>query len=217
MIDRNTPSDPRLRERRGDLVGWCAVGFAGLVLVVLAGVAFVLLGGFPGGGGAQASASARPSSVAGRSPSTSAPPSVAPSASAIASSPPVVAATIGTPAQLVFGGQPVGNVTVGPPDYKRRLNGARAPAGQRWAIVPVTYTAFAPFDFRAADWQVVDAAGARHGWALTDPQPPLGAGTLERGASITGNVTFQVPAGVNVAAIVLRTEAGADLIVFRAP
>lgn len=219
MIDRNTPSDPRLRERRGDLLGRNALLFATMLLVVLAVTAFMLLGGLPRGGpGATATVrpSARPSPTLAPASSSARPSVTAPPSPAPTKVPPTTSA-IGTPAQLVIGGQAMGTVVAGTPDYRRKVNGARAPQGRRWVVVPVTYTAAVGFEFRAADWVAVDTAGARHGWALKDPEPALGAGSVDAGATVTGNVAFQVPEGADVAAVVLRSEAGADLMVFRVP
>ncbi len=218
VIDRNTPSDPRLQERRGDLLGRNALLFATALLLILAVGAFVLLGGMPGGE-ARATPTVR---VSPRSTATavSASPSARPSATAARSAAPTVAPSIttsavGTPAQLVIGGQPMGTVVAGTPDYRRKLNGTRAPEGQRWVVVPVTYTAKVGFEYRAADWLVVDSAGTRHGWALVDADPALGAGSVDAGAIVTGNVTFRVPVDADVAAVVLRSATGADLMVFR--
>lgn len=111
----------------------------------------------------------------------------------------------------------MGTVVAGTPDYRRKLNGTRAPDGQRWVVVPVTYTATVGFEYRAADWLVVDSAGTRHGWALVDADPALGAGSVDAGATATGNVTFRIPVDADVAAVVLRSETGADLMVFRVP
>lgn len=223
MIDRNTPSDPRLQERRGDLLGRNALLFATVLLVVLAVTAFVLLGGFPRGGpGATATVrpSPRPSATLAAT-SPSAPPSAtAPASAAPTNMPtnvPPTTSAIGTPAPLVIGGRTMGAVVAGTPDYRRRVNGTRAPQGQRWVVVPVTYTASVGFEYRAADWLVVDTAGGRHGWAQVDPDPAVGAGSVDAGATVTGNVTFQVPDGVDVAAVVLRSETGTDLMIFRVP
>ncbi len=64
MIDRNTPSDPRLQERRGDLMGRNALFFAIALLTALALVAGVLI------------ALAPPSSGPGSSPSPLSSPSI---------------------------------------------------------------------------------------------------------------------------------------------
>lgn len=52
MIERNTPSDPRLRERRGDLTGRGALLFTLLLLAAFGAVAYLLLVVLEGGAAA---------------------------------------------------------------------------------------------------------------------------------------------------------------------
>lgn len=218
MIDRNTPSDPRYRERRGDLVGRSALLFAIVLVLVMGTAVFVLLGGMSMIGGLAGSASPSRSPTPSLSPTPHRTPTPAPTGSPTpAPSPTAQTSTIGTPATLAVDGQPVATVLVRAPGYPRRVNGDRAPAGQRWAVVPITLTAAVPLEYRAADWQALDASGAGYAWTLNDPPPALGSGTATAGVAVTGHVTFLLPAGSTVAAMVLRDEAGTPLMTLRAP
>ncbi len=124
----------------------------------------------------------------------------------------------GTPADILMEGEVVGTVTATAPRYRPRLAGEQAPEGSRFAVVQIAYEATAPLTYRPADWLVVDVDGGRHPVAAVQPKQPLGEGSLEAGAAASGPVAFEVPANVNVRAIVLRPQdAGRDLLAFRVP
>jgi len=223
LIDRNTPSDPRLRERRGDLVGRSALLFALVVLLAVGTAGWYILDSRPSPGSAAASASPAGSSSASPSSSASVTPTPtprrSPSPSPSPSAPPAVPiSAAGTPADLLVDGQPAGTVTASVPKYRPRLAGQGAPEGRRFAVVQIAYAATAPLTYRPADWLVVDADGGRHPVAAVQPKQPLGEGSLEAGAAASGPVAFAVPANVDVRAIVLRPQdAGRDLLAFRVP
>jgi hypothetical protein len=207
LIDRNTPSDPRLRERRGDLVGRSALFFIVLVVAAFAVLTWVLLGFLPAGdataspsttprwtasaGGSPSGASAMPSATIGLSPTPA------------ASSDPA-GATVGEPFDIVVDGVTVGTVTVTAPDFRRRVRGEEPTDNRRWAVVEVTYRASAELQYDAADWSVEDEDGGSHEWAGTDPDPPLRSGRLAPGEEITGFVSFQTPARKDILSVVLN-------------
>lgn len=217
MISRNTPSDPRLQDRRGDLVGRNALLFALVVLAAVAAAGWYVLSSRPSTDTAGASAS--PGGSASASASAPATPSPRPSPSPSASPQPTVTmSAVDTPADVVLDGQVMGNVTASAPRYRPRLSGQRAPEGTRFAVVQIRYMATAPLSYRAADWLVVDVGGGRHPVAAVQASEALAAGDLEAGATAEGPIAFQVPADTNVAAIVFRPEAaGRDLLAFRVP
>ena len=109
-------------------------------------------------------------------------------------------------------------MTAAAPTYRPRLAGEAAPAGSRFAVVEIRYDATAPLSYRSADWLVVDVNGGRHEPAAVQPGNALTQGDLAAGADVSGPVAFQVPAGADVRAIVLRPAAGGrDLHAFRVP
>jgi hypothetical protein len=224
VIDRNTPSDPRLQERRGDLVGRSALLFAFVVLIAVGAAGAYILSSRPPAESAGVSASphgsASPSPVAS-SPVASSTPTRRPSASPRPSpSEPPAAPTlaVGTPAELLVEGDVVGTVTASAPRYRGRLAGQRAPEGSRFAIVQIDYEATAALSFRTADWLLVDTDGVRHSPAEVQAAGPLGEGDLEAGATASGSIAFQVRSDSDVAAIVLRPEgAASDALAFQVP
>lgn len=112
----------------------------------------------------------------------------------------------------------MGTVTAAAPIYRPRLSGEAAPAGSRFAVVEIRYEATAPLSYSATEWLVVDVNGGRHEPAAVQPSSALTEGDLAAGASVSGPVAFQVPAGADVRAIVLRPAAGGrDLHAFRVP
>jgi hypothetical protein len=118
------------------------------------------------------------------------------------------------PASLIQDGSRVGTVALGSAEFVRAINGKRPPAGRRWLVASVTYHATASLAFDAADWLAVGKDGTRYGWLGTgDPAPALAQGTLDTGAEVTGNVTFEVPTGRTIAELVLTDGAGQDLVV----
>ena len=207
MIDRNTPSDPRLRERRGDLVGRSALVFIVIVVTAFAVLTWVLLGFLPAGdataspsvtptgstaspGGSPNGASATPSAPAGLSPTPGGPSEPA-------------GAVVGEPFDVVVDGETVGTVTVSAPDFRRQVRGEEPRGKRRWAVVEVTYRASAELEYDAADWSVEDEDGASHEWAGTDPDPPLRSGRLAPGEGITGFVSFQTPSRKDIVSVML--------------
>lgn len=117
----------------------------------------------------------------------------------------------------MLAGEEAGTVVAGAPNYRRRLNNEAAPAGQRWAVVSVTFSATAPFAYQAADWEAQDAARTLFIPAANDVAPALGSGSLTAGGSVTGNVTFLVPIDTEIAALIFTSEAGGDPVTFRVP
>jgi hypothetical protein len=215
LIDRNTPSDPRLRERRGDLVGRSALFFIVLVVAAFAVLTWVLLGFLPAGD-ATASPSTTPRSTASPS-GASAMPSATVGLSPTPGAPSEPAgATVGEPFDIVVDGVTVGTVTVTAPDFRRQVRGEEPPGNRRWAVVEVTYRASAELQYDAAEWSVEDEDGASHEWAGSDPDPPLGSGRLAPGEEITGFVSFQTPARKGILSVVLSLGEGGP-IGFRVP
>jgi hypothetical protein len=218
VIQRNTPSDPRLRERRGDLTGRSALIFAVAVLAVFGAVVLLLPAILPprsAGPGASASASPTGATAASASPSAPAPPS----GSAAPSRPPAPSAAVavaGQPAQLVLEARPAGTVTVSVPRDRRRVQRQQPPDGRRWVTIEVRYQATAAVPFSPAHWSLVDAGGGRHVPADVAPRPPLGDGQLEAGGSAAGSVAFAVPEGAQLRAVVLSI-ADRDVLSFRIP
>lgn len=125
---------------------------------------------------------------------------------------------VGQPAGILVDGEVAGTVTVSAPRYRPRTGGERAPAGSRFALVEIRYAATAPLSYSASRWLVVDAAGGRHPAGAVQPNDGLGEGDLAAGAAADGRVAFQLPADVDIRAIVLRPEGGGrDLLAFRVP
>lgn len=222
MIDRNTPSDPRLRERRGDLVGRTALLFGVLVIAAFGAVAYLLLEVLPGAADPSPSGTlpATPTQASGRpsaSPSAVATPSLSATATAtVQGSPSAAPGTVGSALELLVDGEPVGTVTVEAPDFPGQVGGV-APAGnRRWAVLRVTYQATTELAYDAADWMLEDEAGRTYGRAGTDAEPALGSGSLEAGDEVSGFVTFQVPTRRDVVGIMLVRE-GSDPLVFLVP
>lgn len=216
MNDPNTPSDPRLQERRGDLVGRNALLFALVVLVAVGAAGAYVLSNRPSPDAAGASASPDGSA----SPSSPGSPSPRPSPSASVTAPPppgVRTVAAGTQTDLMLGGEVVGTVSASAPSYRARVRRQRASDGDRFAVVEIRYSATAALSYRAADWLVVDVEGGRHPAASVQPNEALGEGDLEAGGAANGPVAFEVPADANVRAIVLRPEGGRDLLAFRVP
>jgi hypothetical protein len=213
-------SDPALVERRGDLSGFSALAFLIILLAGVGVVAFVLLSLLRPAGMAAVSPSASPRPTASQSaaPSASpgprstftAPPSVRPSAVAIGP----IDVSLDEPASLILDGSRVGTVTLSSAEFVRAINGQRPPPGKRWLVASVTYHATSSLDFAAADWFAVGKDGTRFAWrGAGDPAPVLATGTLDSGAEITGNVTFEVPTGRAIPKLVLTDGAGHDLVV----
>ncbi len=122
------------------------------------------------------------------------------------------------PADVLVDGEVAGTVTASAPRYRPRTGGEGAPEGSRFALVKIRYDATTPLSYRAADWLVVDADGGRHPAAAAQPNEALGEGDLEAGAAAEASLAFEVPADVNVSAIVLRAPGGGrDLLAFRVP
>lgn len=230
MIDRNTPSDPRLRERRGDLVGINALVFAVALIIALSIAAFLVLNFVPdsvaglptntprptpGVATPSASTSARPSPTGSGRPAPTPTPirTPDPSPSAVVA----VSTTVGTETPLLIGGDAVGTVTAVTPELRRRIDGTKPPAGQRWAAVEIRLTASQGFDYSADDWLIEDSNGDRHAWAHVDPPPPLGEGRMTIDESVTGWVSFAIPLDVAIASVVLQTPDGQDLVIFNLP
>ena len=221
VVDRNTPSDPRLRERRGDLVGLNALLFAVAVVAAFGLVAWILLGFLPGSSGGPTgspSAAASPSATASRTPSPS--PGGSPTPSAAPSSPATpspATGTVGTPADLVVDDETVGTVTVDGIGFQRRVGSDRAPNGMRFAVVAVTYTASASLEVDPAAWQVETGGGERVDSSDAQPTGALEAGTLDADEEASGGIAFLVPQQGQLQAVVLRSEDGSDAIVFEVP
>ena len=216
MAKRSAPSglsnDPALVERRGDLSGFSALAFLIILLAGAGAMAFLLLAPLKPAGVATASASptARPTPPPSASPGPGLSPSVAPSQLVIE---PVEVAQ-DEAASLIQDGSRVGTVTVTSAQFVRGVIGQRPPSGKRWLVASVTYHATASLDYAAADWFAVDKDGARFGWLGSgDPPPALASGTLDSGAEVTGNVTFEVPSGRAIPQLVLTDGAGNDLVV----
>jgi hypothetical protein len=215
--------DPRLVDRRGDLSGFSALLFLGLVLVGFALVALVLyLVTTPTAG-----PTASPTPTAAATPGLTAPPSLTPTAppspptptSLPAGSPgpgaslPVVVVATGKPAALVVDGAEVGSVTVLRSGFTRDIAGDQAPQGQRYLVASIRYRAAAPMIYDAARWRAVDRDGTSYEWRGSgDPRPALRTGTLAAGENVTGNVTFVVPRGVPIRSLVLTGDDGRDLV-----
>ncbi len=230
MIDRNTPSDPRLRERRGDLVGLNAVLFAIVLFAAVGAVGWFVIKSVPAGTAPSPSPTAvaqRPTPSASPTPSPSpsttpveptSSPSSSPSPSPTGSNPPTITAALGTTEPYMVGGQQVGTVTALSISYTDTVAKHPAPNGQRWAVVKVQYSATAELKYDAFDWEVRDRSGQRHDWAGYDPTPALGSAmTLKAGHQVTGYVSFKVPATTPVRSIILRSSDLKDLIVFQVP
>ena len=216
MAKRSAPgglsNDPALVERRGDLSGLSALAFLIILLAGVGAMAFLLLAPLKPSGVATASASptARPTAPPSVTPDPSLLPSEAPSPVVIEP----VEVSQDEAASLIQDGSRVGTVTLTSAQFVRGINGQRPPAGKRWLVASVTYHATSSLDYAAANWFAVDKDGATFGWLGSgDQTPALASGTLDSGAQVTGNVTFEVPAGRAIPQVVLTDGAGNDLVV----
>lgn len=222
---RKTPDDP-LHERRGDLIGRNAILFAVTLLAAIAVVALVLIAYRPSDLTARLSPSAsasasvrisvRPSSAPSGSP-TARPSTPLPSSSiAPTTSPSPAQPSVGVRYALAGPAGPIGTVEVSAPISRQRVNGRAAPEGTGWIVIRVRYEATEPISYRASDWQLEDDGGSRNTRHDIDSTPPLGAGQLGAGEVATGTVTFAVPEGRDITAVVL-TDGAQDVVIFRVP
>jgi hypothetical protein len=204
--------DPRLVDRQGDLSGFSALVFAGLVLLAFALMAMVLFLVMPAGG--------LPTPSPTPTPTPTPRPTASTAATAVASARPGPLASAGlmrvapgSPAPIVSEGRQLGTVTTNEVRYTRRLGADEAPNASRFLVALVKYEASAPLHYDAASWVAIDVDGAEHPWRGSgDPAPALGSGTLNAGETRTGTVSFEVPRRRPVRALVLRDDTDADLV-----
>jgi hypothetical protein len=209
-------NDPRLVDRRGDLSGLNALMFLLVVLALFLAVGFGLYVFLRGSSNGSPSASPSPSALA-RSPSPSPVGSLSVSPSLGISPSGAASVGLGSPAPLANAGTPAGTVTVVSTRNPLIVKAKKAPTATRWLVATVEYQATAPLTYDANLWVAVDTTGARHPWAGKDPSPALGTGSLTAGQSVTGTVTFEVPADQAITALVLRDAAGNDIVTVTLP
>lgn len=99
---------------------------------------------------------------------------------------------------------------------RQRVNGRPAPAGTGWIVIRVRYEATESVGYRAADRQLEDDGGTPYPRDEIEATPPLGAGQIEARESAEGTVTFAVPEGRGISAIVL-TDGPDDRVSFGVP
>jgi hypothetical protein len=212
-------NDPRLVERRGDLSGLNALLFVILVVVGFLAAAFLLytlIKGSP-----VASVSPSPTAAASSTPLPSASSSLSlspsPSVAATVSASLPISVALGTPANLIVDGQVAGQATVLSAKFSRSLQGKAAPTGMRYLLISVKLAATGSMAYDENFWTAIDTAGKSYGWRGSDPSPSLGNGSLAPGATLTGNVTFQVPNKPGIASVALEAGDGSQLVVVTLP
>ncbi|MFN8615522.1 MAG: DUF4352 domain-containing protein [Dehalococcoidia bacterium] len=88
--------------------------------------------------------------------------------------------------------------------------------GNRRVALEVTQQAVAnDVAYSFANFRLRDANGQEHTWAITNTSPRFESGTLKAGESRRGWISFQVPTGVGIDALILLTpgQAGGTAIV----
>lgn len=217
--DRNTPNDP-LHDRRGDLMGRNAILFAVALLAAIAAVAVVLIAFRPQDSVAQPSPSLSPSPSVRLSSATSGSPTPSPSTPAPSRSiaptaePSPTQPSIGVPFALEATGGPSGTVEVSAPVPRQRVNGRpqQAPAGSSSGS-DTKRPSRSVTGQQIGSWRTMAGPHTR----VTRSKPHrLGASQIEARDSAEGTVTFAVPEGRGISAIVL-TDGPDDRVSFGVP
>lgn len=79
-------------------------------------------------------------------------------------------------------------------------------AGNRRVALEITQEALAgPVSYSFASFRIRDANGQEYTWAITNTSPKFESGTLKAGESKRGWISFQVPVGVGLDALILLT------------
>lgn len=89
-------------------------------------------------------------------------------------------------------------------------------AGNRRVALEITQEAVANnVTYSFANFRLRDVNGEEHTWAITNTSPQFQSGTLKAGESKRGWISFQVPTGVGIDALILLTpgKAGGTAIV----
>ncbi|MEO8539476.1 MAG: DUF4352 domain-containing protein [bacterium] len=78
-------------------------------------------------------------------------------------------------------------------------------AGNRRVALEVTQEAISgTVQYSFSSFRIRDAAGQEYTWAITNTEPKFDSGMLKQGESKRGWISFQVPAGIAVDALILQ-------------